>query len=82
MGRSLRVLRLETAAIGDLLGVPVCPLVCVHGAHVDVAGLAAGDIDILPAGRLANVLAAAGQRLTSADVRALVAHAHTMLRPA
>jgi hypothetical protein len=62
--------------------VPVRPLVCVHGAHVDMAGLAAGDIDILPAGRLAGVLTGAGQRLSSADVGALVARAHTMLRPA
>jgi hypothetical protein len=34
------------------------------------------------AGRLVNVLTAAGQRLRGADVRALVAQAHTMLRPA
>jgi hypothetical protein len=82
MDRPLRSLRLETAAISRALGVPVRPLVCVHGAHVDMAGLAAGDIDILPAGRLAGVLTAAGQRLSSADVAAVVARAHTMLRPA
>jgi hypothetical protein len=82
MDRPLRSLRLECAAIAGLLGVPVRPLVCVHGAHVDMAGLAAGDINILPAGRLAGVLTAAGQRLSSADVGAVVARAHTMLRPA
>jgi len=57
-------------------------VVCVHGAHVDFAGLTAADIDIVPAGRLASVLTASGQRLSRADVRALVSHAHTMLRPA
>jgi hypothetical protein len=82
MDRPLRALRLECAAIAGLLGVPVRPLVCVHGAHVDFAGLTIGDIEILPAGRLTGVLTAAGQRLTSADVSALVAHAHTILRPA
>jgi hypothetical protein len=82
MDRPLRSLRLECAAIAGLLGVPVRPVVCVHGAHVDMAGLAAGDIDILPAGRLAGVLTAAGQRLSSADVSALVTRGHTMLRPA
>jgi Nuclease-related domain len=80
--RPLRSLRLETAAISRALGVPVRPVVCVHRAHVDLAGLGAGDIDILPAGRLAGVLTAAEQRLSSADVAALVARAHTMLRPA
>jgi hypothetical protein len=82
MDRPLRSLRMECAAIAGLLGVPVRPLVCVHRVHVDVAGLTAGDIDILPAGRLAGVLTAAGQRLGSADVGALVARAHSMLRPA
>ncbi len=82
MDRPLRSLRMECAAIAGLLGVPVRPLVCVHGAHVDFAGLTAGDAEILPAGRLVNVLTAAGQRLSGADVRALVAQTHTMLRPA
>ncbi|HYT26967.1 MAG TPA: nuclease-related domain-containing protein [Actinomycetota bacterium] len=82
MDRPLRALRMETAAIAHLLGVAVRPVVCVHGAHVDFAGLTAADIDIVPAGRLASVLTASGQRLSRADVRALVSHAHTMLRPA
>jgi hypothetical protein len=82
MDRHLRALRFERDAVANLLGVSVRPLVCVHGAHVDFAGLSAADIDILPAGRLVNVLTAAGQRLSGADVRALVAQALTMLRPA
>src|SRR6266511_3121533 len=82
MDRPLSSLRMEAAAIAGLLGVPVRPLMCVHGANVDFAGLTAGDVEILPAGRLVNVLTAAGQRLSGADVRALVAQTHTMLRPA
>jgi len=82
MDRPLRALRMETAAIADLLGVPVRPLVCVHGAHVDFAGLTAGDIHILPAGRLRASLTGPSQQHHSADVAALAAHAKTMLRPA
>jgi hypothetical protein len=74
--------RMEATAIADLLGVPVRPLVCVHGAHVDVAGLTTGDVEIIPAARLVNVLTGPGHQRHGADVAALVAHAHTMLRPA
>jgi hypothetical protein len=81
MDRPLRALRLECAAIAHLLGVPVRPLVCVHGAHVDFAGLTAGEVDILPAARLHDVLTAAGPALSGADVAALVAHARAVLRP-
>jgi hypothetical protein len=82
MDRPLRALRLETAAISRLLGVPVRPLVCVHGARVDFAGLTAGEVEILPAGRLRGVLTAARPQLGQADLAHLVARAHTMLRPA
>jgi hypothetical protein len=82
MDRPLRALRLEAAAIGHALGARVRPLVCVHGAQVDVAGLTTGDIDILPAGRLPGVLATAPPQLSQTEAAPLVAHAHTMLRPA
>jgi len=82
MDRPLRALRMEAAAVAGLLGVPVRPLVCVHGARVDFAGLTAGDVEILPAGRLRAILAGAGHQPRGADVAALAAHAHTMLRPA
>jgi hypothetical protein len=62
--------------------VPVRPLVCVHGARVDFAGLAAGEVEIIPAGRLHAVLTSPGPRHAGADLAALAAHAHTMLRPA
>jgi hypothetical protein len=82
MDRPLRSLRLECAAIAGLLGVPVRPLVCVHGARVDMAGLVAGVVEIIPAGRLRARLTSAWHQHRSADVAALVARAHSMLRPA
>jgi hypothetical protein len=82
MDRPLRSLRIQCAAIAELLGVPVRPLMCVHGARVDVAGLAAGEVEILPARRLLGVLGRAPAQLGQAEVAGLVAHAHTMLRPA
>jgi len=82
MDRHLRALRLEAAAIGRALGVRVRALVGVHGAHVDVAGLTTGGIDILPAGRLPGILATAPPQLTQTEVAALVAHARAVLGPA
>jgi hypothetical protein len=82
MDRPLRSLRMETAAIAELLGVPVRPLVCVHGARVDFAGLVAGDVEIVPAGRLRTVLTLRGEQLHEPEVAVLTAHARTMLRPA
>jgi hypothetical protein len=82
MDRPLRALRLEAAAIAGLLGVPVRPVVCVHGAHVDFAGLTIGDVEIIPAGRLRASLTSPGPQHHSAHMAALAARAHTMLRPA
>jgi hypothetical protein len=82
MDHALRALRLETAAISAALGVQVRPVVCVHGAQVAHGGLTAGDVEILPAGRLPSVLRSSRQQLCEADVAALVAHALTVLRPA
>jgi hypothetical protein len=82
MDRPLRSLRMEAAVIAELLGVPVRPVVCVHGARVDFAGLTAGDVEIVPAGRLRTVLTARGAWPRPTDVAALTARAHTMLRPA
>jgi hypothetical protein len=82
MDQPLRALRLECAAIAGLLGVPVRPVVCVHGAHVDFAGLVAGVVEIIPAGRLRASLTGPDHQGSGPDVAALVARAHTMLRPA
>jgi hypothetical protein len=57
-------------------------VVCVDRAHVDVAGLTVGEVEILPAGRLRAILTGPGQQRSPADVAALAAHARAMLRPA
>jgi hypothetical protein len=82
MDQTLRALRLETQAISAALGVRVRPVMCVHRAQVAHSGLRAGDLEILPARRLHNVLRGSGQQLGEADVAALVAHALSVLRPA
>ena len=82
MDRPLRSLRTECAAIAELLGVPVRPLVCVHGARVNFADLAAGEVEIIPAGRLLAILTSPGPQHSPADMAALAAHLRTMLRPA
>jgi hypothetical protein len=82
MDRPLSSLRMQCAAVAELLGVPVRPLVCVHGARVDVAGLAAGEVEIIPARRLRAILTSPGPQHSGADVAALAAHAQAMLRPA
>jgi hypothetical protein len=81
MDRPLRSLRMACAAVAELLGVPVRPLVCVHGARVDVAGLASGG-EVIPAGRLHAILTSPGPRHSRADVAAVAANARAMLRPA
>jgi hypothetical protein len=82
MDQTLRALRLETQAISAALGVRVRPVMCVHRAQVAHSGLRAGDLEILPAGRLRGMLCDSRQQLGEADVAALVAHALSVLRPA
>jgi hypothetical protein len=83
MDHTLRALRLETAAISAALRIRVRPVMCVHGAQVAHCGFTACDVEILPAGRLRNLLRVSGpQQLGEADVAALVAHALSVLRPA
>jgi hypothetical protein len=55
---------------------------CVHHAQVAHGGLTAGDVEILPAGRLRSMLRTSRQQLGEADVAALVAQALSVLRPA
>jgi hypothetical protein len=82
MDHTLRSLRLEVQAISAALRVRVRPLVCVHHAQVAHGGLVAGEVEILPAGRLRGMLRNRRQRLGEADVAALVTHALSVLRPA
>jgi hypothetical protein len=82
MDQTLRALRLETQAISAALGVGVRPVMCVHRAQVAHGGLRAGDVEILPAGRLRGMLRNRRQQLGEADVAVLVARALSVLRPA
>jgi Nuclease-related domain len=82
MDHTLRALRLETQAISQALGVRVRPVISVHGAQVASGGLRAGEVEILPAGRLPSMLRTSRQRLGEAEVAALVAQALSVLRPA
>jgi hypothetical protein len=82
MDHTLRSLRLETQAISAALRVWVRAVMCVHGAQVANGGLVAGDVEVLPAGRLPSMLRNRRQRLGEAEVAALVAHALAVLRPA
>jgi hypothetical protein len=82
MDQQLRALRLETAVVSHALGVRVRPVMCVHGAQVAYGGLRAGEVEIVPAGRLRSMLRHGGQQMGEADVAALVAHALSVLHPA
>jgi hypothetical protein len=82
MDQQLRALRLEAEVLSQALGVPVRPLMCVHGAHVAYGGVQAGVVEIVPARRVCSMLRHRGQRLAEADVAALVAHALAVLHPA
>jgi hypothetical protein len=55
---------------------------CVHQAQLAHGGLTAGEVQILPAGRLPSMLRTSSQQLGEAAVAALVAHALAVLRPA
>jgi len=41
LDRTLATVRWQAETLGRLLGVPVAPLVCVHGAHIQHGGLRA-----------------------------------------
>jgi hypothetical protein len=82
MDQQLRAVQLEAGVIGRALGVPVRPLVSVHGARVASGGLQAGVVEIVPAGRLPGMLRHRGRQLGEAEVAALVARALAVLHPA
>ena len=81
LDRTLETVRWEAETLGRLLGLPAAPLLCVHGAHIQQAGLYAHGVAIVPADRLRSALGH-DQVLTDADVELLAATAWTSLRPA
>jgi hypothetical protein len=81
LDRTLATLRWQAETLGRLLGVPVAPLVCVHGAHIQGGGLRAQGVAVVPASRLRSALGH-DQVLSDADIERLAATARIRLRPA
>ena len=81
LDRTLATVRWQAATLGRLLGVPVAPLVCVHGTHVHGGGLRAQGVAIVPAAVLRPALGYE-HMLSDADVELYAATARMRLRPA
>jgi hypothetical protein len=81
LDRTLASVRWQAVTLGRLLGVPVAPLVCVHGARVQGGGLRAQGVAIVPATLLRGALGY--KRLLSAvEVERYAASARLRLGPA
>jgi hypothetical protein len=81
LDRTLATVRWQAETLGRLLGVPVAPLVCVHGARIQGGGLRARGVAIVPATLLRRALGY-DQVLSDADVELLAATVRMRLRPA
>jgi hypothetical protein len=81
LDRTLATVRWQAEALGRLLGVPVVPLVCVHGAHIQEGGLRAQGVAIVPASRLRRALGD-DQVLSDTGIQRYAATARMRLRPA
>jgi hypothetical protein len=81
MDERLRTVRDEARAVEAVLGVPVIPLLCVHGASVQWGGLSAQGVAIVPAGQLGGALGADAV-LAAEQVAVLAGIAQARLHPA
>ncbi len=81
MDEQLRMVRDEARAVETILGVPVIPLLCVHGASVQWGGLNAQGVAIVPAGQLGAALGADAV-LSVEQVALLTGTAQARLHPA
>jgi Nuclease-related domain len=81
LDRTLATVRWQAEALGRLLGVPVAPLVCVHGAQIQGGGLRAQGVAVVPASRLRRALGH-DQVLSDTDVERYAATARMRLHPA
>jgi hypothetical protein len=81
LDRTLATIRRQAGTLGRLLGVPVAPLVCVHGAHIQGGGLRAQGVAIVPATLLRSALGHE-QVLSEVDIERYAATARMRLRPA
>jgi hypothetical protein len=79
----IQTVRWEADQVSQALavGVPVTPLLCVHGAAVAWDGLISGGVAAAPARRLRSALGA-DHLLAPADVATLAAQVQANLRPA
>jgi hypothetical protein len=81
LDRTLISVRWQAETLGRLLGAPVAPLVCVHGAHIHGGGLHARGVAVVPAHLLRNALGHE-RVLSEVDVELYAATAKVRLRPA
>jgi hypothetical protein len=81
LDRTLASIRWQAETLGRLLGVPVAPLVCVHGAHIQHGGLHAQGVAIVPATLLRSALGY-DPVLSDTDIERYAAAARMRLRPA
>jgi len=81
MDQQFETVRDEAGAVESILGAPVVPLLCVHGASVQWGGLSAQGVAIVPAGQLRAALGADAV-LSAEQVAVLAGTAQTRLHPA
>jgi hypothetical protein len=81
LDRTLATIGWQAETLGWLLGVPVAPLVCVHGAHIQGGGLRAQGVAVVPA-TLLRLALGHDQVLSEVDVKRYAATARMRLRPA
>jgi hypothetical protein len=81
LDRTLETVRWEAETISRLLGTRTAALLCVHGAHVQHAGVDAQGVAVVPASQLRDALGV-DRVLADADVELLATSAWTRLRPA
>jgi hypothetical protein len=81
LDRTLATVRWQAETLGHLLGIPVAPLLCVHGAQVQGGRLRAQGVAIVPAILLRTALGYE-QLLSEVEVKRYAATARTQLHPA
>jgi hypothetical protein len=81
LDRTLATIGWQAETLGRQLGVPVAPLVCVHGAHIQGGGLRAQGVAVVPATLLRSALGY-DQVLSDTDIERYAASARMRLRPA
>jgi hypothetical protein len=81
LDRTLATIGWQAETLGRLLGVPVAPLVCVHGAHIQGGGLRAQGVAVVPATLVRSALGY-DQVLSDTDIERYAASARMRLCPA